>query len=119
MSQGDDGTGAKKNELDIEIGARLSEARRIHGYSIEATAEKAKMLPVTILAIESGGRRATPTELLAILEIYGLSIRWVFDNAVVQTGRSGLAEREYVEDGAPATVLPFPKMPKREDPSSG
>jgi len=58
----------------LTIGRRLREARRERGFTQEQIAEHLGLARTTIVAIEKGGRRVTPEELIKLAELYGRSV---------------------------------------------
>src|ERR1035441_10364207 len=58
-------------EIDPRVlGARLQDARRSAGLTQQAIADQMEMARTTIVAIEKGERRVTPTELIRFAKLY-------------------------------------------------
>jgi Zn-dependent peptidase ImmA (M78 family)/transcriptional regulator with XRE-family HTH domain len=54
-----------------QLGERLKTARNARGLTQEAVAKELKILRTTLVAIEKGDRRVTPSELIQLARIYG------------------------------------------------
>src|SRR5688572_21024546 len=54
-----------------QLGERLKNARRACGMTQEVVAERLGIQRTTVVAIEKGERRVTPTELVAMAKMYG------------------------------------------------
>lgn len=62
-------------QLDCRVlGNRLKEARRASGLTQEEVAKKLDILRTTLVAIEKGERRLSPSELIKLAQIYGRSV---------------------------------------------
>lgn len=54
-----------------QLGERLKNARKARGLTQEAVAKKLGILRTTLVAIEKGDRRVTPSELIEMAKMYG------------------------------------------------
>lgn len=62
-------------DLDLrQLGERLKGARKARALTQEAVASKLGMQRTTVVAIEKGERRITPTELIAMAKMYGRTV---------------------------------------------
>jgi transcriptional regulator with XRE-family HTH domain len=70
------------NGLDQrQLGDRLKDARKARGLTQEAVATKLGILRTTLVAIEKGERRITPSELIEISKMYGRRVSEFVSNA--------------------------------------
>ena len=77
------------NNIDwVGLGARLQHARKAAGLNQDRVAEELKVSRPTVVAIEQGKRRLTPTELIALARLYSQDVSVLLRERVAKTDLS-------------------------------
>ena len=107
MRGNDENEKQKRKKTDRLMGSRMEVGRQRAGITPDEIAAKLGIDAATYLEFESGQKRPDPTQLSAIIQFYGVSIRWMFDlNAMDENGSKGLDHDESIQ--FQCDVIPFP-----------
>jgi ribosome-binding protein aMBF1 (putative translation factor) len=70
--------GPASRALDVAVGARLRQARRLVGMSPEQLGQAIGVSAETVRRYETGARRMSPARLAAAVRFLGFSLAWFF-----------------------------------------
>ncbi len=67
------------DDIDIHVGAKLRQARRGRGWSVERLASECSLAPADVELFESGGRTVPPNVLLELSRMFGVKLSYFTD----------------------------------------